>query len=92
MVAPEKEEMLKVVKFWSSDTSRIRVLDAETLEVLYEGRIKNDFWQDDLKQLAKIDNAGGNAYVQPSQSTGRFREQRGISELKPIGGRSGNLW
>lgn len=92
MVAPEKEEMLKVVKFWSSDTSRIRVLDAETLEVLYEGRIKNDFWQDDLKQLSKIDNAGGNAYVQPSQSTGRLRGQRAISELKPIGGRSGDLW
>ena len=93
-IAPEKEELSEIIGISTRETWMITVLDGETFDVLYEGILKNDFWQDDFKQLTKIDSAGGNAYIvkHSDYSVGALDGNRSIVELKPIGGRSGDIW
>ena len=94
--AAEKEELVKVVDIVFKETRSIEVLDATSFTSLYKGYISSDFWQDDLQQLTKIDNAGGNAYIKQEKiysegnnTTDKIRE---VVECKPIGGRGGNTW
>lgn len=89
--APEKDKIVDVVGTFMEETYEITILDAASRNVLYKGRLKNDYWQDALDGLARVDNGGANAYVENS-GVGWRQDGRSIEELKPIGGRSGDIW
>lgn len=92
VIAPEKEKLTEIFRGYMPETMQIEVLDAKTLKPLYQGRLKNDFWQDTLTELAYMDNAGS-GYAKVEQNYyHEMQSERAVAKLQPIGGRSGDRW
>lgn len=66
---PEAEQMEKIFGYQSNRAITLTVIERESGKTLYRGRLKTDFWQDDLGKLAEYNTA---------PKAGYLREQSGI--------------
>lgn len=61
--AEEGKQIDEVLGYGTPETEYLEVYDKNSGELLYRGRLKTDFWQDDLKFLAGVDNAPKAGYI-----------------------------
>ena len=67
--AEEGEPIDEVLGYGTPETVYLEVYEKNSGELLYRGRIKTDFWQDDLKFLAGVDNAPKAGYIRKKEGT-----------------------
>lgn len=67
--AEEGEQIDEVLGYGTPETVYLEVYEKNSGELLYQGRIKTDFWQDDLKFLAGVDNAPKAGYIRKKEGT-----------------------
>lgn len=65
--AEEGKQIEEVLGYGTPETEYLEVYEKNSGELLYRGRIKTDFWQDDLKFLAGIDNAPKAGYIRKEE-------------------------
>ncbi|MGN0134085.1 MAG: hypothetical protein ACI4AO_05105, partial [Anaerotignum sp.] len=65
--AEEGKQIEEVLGYGTPETEYLEVYEKNSGELLYRGRIKTDFWQDDLKLLAGVDNAPKAGYIRKEE-------------------------
>lgn len=88
---PEAEKLEKILGYKSNWTETLTVLERASGKTLYRGRLKTDFWQDNLNQLAEYNTAPKAGYLREQQVdvyTGTVREM----ELYLAGEWRGDRW
>lgn len=63
----EGKQIEEVLGYGTPETEYLEVHEKNSGELLYRGRIKTDFWQDDLKFLAGVDNAPKAGYIRKEE-------------------------
>ena len=63
------KEVYDIYGYGTLGEDRIEVCDKNSGETLYLGRLKTNFWQDELEGLAEIDNAKKSGYIKDSKRT-----------------------
>ncbi len=62
--AEEGKKLDEIKRYGTMDEVTIKIIDAQEQNTLYEGRLRTDCWQDKLTEIANIDNAKENGYLQ----------------------------
>ena len=65
--AEEGKQIDEVLGYGTPETEYLEVYEKNSGERLYRGRIKTDFWQDDLKLLVDVDNAPKAGYIRKEE-------------------------
>lgn len=81
--AAKEGTVLDDIKGWgTSDQVHMTIIDAETKNLLYEGCLKTDFWQDKFTELARIDNTKENGYLQEREIIINEEDIRQFSDIR----------
>lgn len=65
--AEEGKQIDEVLGYGTPETEYLEVYEKNSGELLYRGMLKTDFWQDDLKFLAGVDNAPKAGYIRKEE-------------------------
>lgn len=81
--AAKEGTVLDNIKGWgTADQVHMTIIDAETKNLLYEGCLKTDFWQDKFTELARTDNAKENGYLQEREIIINEEDIRQFSDIR----------